>query len=45
MPTTKHVFNGESVKLSKGKLCSLFMVNADKWSAKIMWGLCKHAIA
>jgi len=29
---------GENVKLSKGKLCSLFMVNAEKWGAKIKWG-------
>jgi len=35
IPTTKHCFKEESVKLSKSKHCSLFMMNAEKWGAKI----------
>ena len=36
---------GESVKLSMGKLCSLLMVNAEKFGAKIKkWGRCQRAI-
>ena len=35
-----HIFsNGESVKLSKGKLCSLLIVNAEKRGAKINYTL------
>jgi len=33
---TKHFFKGGKLKLSRGKLCSLLMVNAEKWGTKIM---------
>jgi len=46
IPTTKHFSKGEGVELSEGKICSLLMVNAEKWGAKIKkWGPCQHAIA
>jgi len=35
----------ESMKLQRGKLCSLLMVNAEKWDAKIKWGRCQLAVA
>jgi len=42
----KHCFKGESVTFQRGKLCSLLMVNAEKWGAKIKkWGRSQLAIA
>jgi len=39
IPTTKHFFKGGKVwHLQRGKLCSLLMVNAEKFGAKIKWG-------
>jgi len=44
--TNKHFFNGESVKLSNGEICSSFMVNAEKWGVKVKkWGRCQLGIA
>ena len=36
IPTIKHFFKAVRFETFKGgKLCSLFMVNAEKWGAKI----------
>jgi len=37
---------GKVWNFQRGKLCGLFMMNADKWGAKIKkWGRCQLAIA
>jgi len=38
IPTTKHFLKGGRYETFKGVNCSLLMVNAEKWEAKIKWG-------
>jgi len=46
IPTTKHFFKGGRCEAFKGVDCSLLMVNAEKWGAKVKkWGRCQLAIA
>jgi len=46
IPTAKHFFKWEVWNFQRGKLCSLLMVNGEKWGTKIMmWGQCQLAIA
>jgi len=46
IPTTKHFFKGEGCETFKGVNCSLLVVNAEKWDAKLKkWGRCQLAIA
>jgi len=41
IPTTKHFLKGNSVKLQRGKLCSLLKVNVEEWGEKIKkWRRC-----
>jgi len=46
IPTTKQFSKGQVWKFQRGKLCSLLVVNPEKWGAKIKkWGRCQLAIA